>query len=47
MSIYNEKVLHELILENITTFIKELDTGYFLQIASIKLNRFYTNKINN
>lgn len=30
MSIDNKKVLHELILENITTFIKELDTRYFL-----------------
>ena len=30
MSIDNDKVLHELILENISTFIKELDTGYFL-----------------
>ena len=47
MSIDNEKVLHELILENITTFTKELDTGYFFQIISINLKRFYTNKINN
>ena len=47
MSIDNEKALHELILENITTFTKELDIRYFLQIVSIKLKRFYTNKINN
>ena len=30
MSIDNEKALHELILENITTFTKELDIRYFL-----------------
>ena len=47
MSIDNDKVLHELILENINNFTKELDTWYFFQIISIKLNRFYTNKINN
>ena len=30
MSVDNDEVLYELILENISTFIKELDTGYFL-----------------
>jgi predicted nuclease of restriction endonuclease-like (RecB) superfamily len=37
IEVLNEKILHQLILENIESFMQELGTGYALLVVNIRL----------